>query len=539
MVSNTDPKQQADRLDSIQLDSSQEKSDKPETETYHHYPSFWLALGSAFFQTVVFAIVIPTSTAYVARLGQGRWFAGGISALAAFVPGILAPVWKRIADKTSLKRCFQILSVFQIIGTFLWTMGIVSNSPYVLLVARLFSGLGSPANCYATYINRAVPQSKKTSAMKISAAIFGSAYAVGALLAFVLTLIGQKFPTGSEGTTVWKLFNQYTYPGWLCCAFYTTYLIMICTLFREPPIPEDAKHGEQNSDTDKTDLEAQAPAKQQEKHRVQWGKLSYLFPLVWSMLSFAFSYTGLFSFTVSIVIKISNLSLLYATLFLAVLMLVNTIATLCSEFFAHIPDRKILLAGYGMLLVVLPLGFVAIDDELVGGLGAAGGSHRVAWGALAVYLLIFATAIALLNVVRAANLALFVKVPDPKDRDAVIAVGPAFTFMMATSVGSMVGLALEAWQMLLIVCLFVASAFVAVLFNYKHLESDYDKTDGTPLDLEQDEDAARAVSQLSEFGVDRGSIVRLTAPTIRLNRLSAMKPQQARSMKAIAVVEEV
>ena len=102
------------------------------------------------------------------------------------------------------------------------------------------------------------------------------------------------------------------------------------------------------------------------------------------------------------------------------------------------------------------------------------------WGALSIFFSIFACVIALLNLVRAATLALSVKVPHPADRDLVISIVPAFCFMMATAAGSMVGLALEAWAMLLIIIIFVVSAFSITLWSYQYLEvKDTDEVQGT------------------------------------------------------------
>lgn len=478
-----------------------------EFEGYHHRFSFFLALGSAFFQTVVFAIVIPTAIDYAALLGQGSWFAGGIGAMAAFIPGILSPVWRKTEAKLSLKVCFMLVSFFQIIGTFLWTQGLTTNWSYILLISRFFSGLGSPGNCYASYINRGVSVSEKSGASTMASIAFLSAYAVGALVAYILTVLAQNFPVSTDkNSTLYKLFNEYTYPGWVMLFLYVMYLILILTVFVEPPRSAGAgPAGKEQSkmslgeggemavvqeavevgDGDGNEVEignnnesggdSSAEAKKTEK--------KYLFCLAYCIFAFAFSYTGIFSISSATVKLLAGLDNLSATLYLTVLMTVNTILTLGTGFIPQSSDRKTLLWTWGILLVLTPLAFVVVSENLLGGLGVVNG---IAWGTMAIIFVVFATLLTVLNLNRASDLALCVKLPDAQDRDLVIAVCPAFAFMVGTGIGGMVGLALGAtpMYMIAIIYFFVVSGFGVTFFSYKHLEV------VVPVDDDDDDDYA-------------------------------------------------
>jgi len=465
-------------------------------EGYHHRVSFILALGSAFFQTVVFAIVVPTVNEYVEMLGYGRWFAGALGATAAFVPGILSPVWRRTEAKLSLKVCFTIVAISQIIGTFLWTQGLTTNSAWILLVSRIFSGVGSPGNCYASYINRGVSASEKSGASTMASVAFLSAYAVGSLIAYILTVIGQKFPVSTDtNSTVYKLFNQYTYPGWVMCFLYVMYLISILTIFTEPPRNAGTGAVDKGKEQSKMSTggemavvqeavavddgigdEVESGAGNGTKNgggdsSGETGKKDkkYLFCLAYCIFAFAFCYTGIFSISSATVKLLAGLNALSSTLYLTVLMTVNTIATLCTGFIPQTSDRKTMLWTWGVLLVTTPLAFVVVAENLVGGLGVVNG---IAWGTMAIIFVVFAWLLTVLNVVRAADLALCVKVPDAEDRDLVIAVCPAFAFMVGTAIGNLVGLALGStpMYMIAIIYFFVVSSFVVTFFFYKYLE---------------------------------------------------------------------
>ncbi|GLT43922.1 hypothetical protein SLA2020_178460 [Shorea laevis] len=201
------------------------------SEHKYHFISLMLNLVNTFLYMVNTYIVVPTADNYSLSLGAAATVCGvviGSMAVAQVFSSVYFSAW---SNRTYF-RPLLFSSVVLLVGNTLYALAYDLNSISVLLIGRLFCGLGSARAVNRRYISDCVPHKLR---MKASAG-FVSASALGMACGPALACLFQT------NFKIFNLtFNEDTLPGWFMAVSWLLYLLWLWISFREPP------HETQNS----------------------------------------------------------------------------------------------------------------------------------------------------------------------------------------------------------------------------------------------------------------------------------------------------
>ncbi|EPS72025.1 hypothetical protein M569_02728 [Genlisea aurea] len=216
--------------------------EQPDDRRYA-FMSLLLNLANTFLYMVNTYIIVPTADDYSIILGAAPTVCGiviGSMAVAQIFSSVYFSAW---SNKSYFKP-LVFSSIVLCLGNVMYAMAYDLNSISVLLIGRLFCGLGSARAVNRRYISDCVPQRIR---MQASAG-FVSASALGMACGPALAgLLQTKFKI--YGIT----FNQDTLPGWVMAAAWLIYLVWLLVSFREPPHDDDAKSATHESTSGKYD----------------------------------------------------------------------------------------------------------------------------------------------------------------------------------------------------------------------------------------------------------------------------------------------
>nr|XP_023908970.1 SPX domain-containing membrane protein At4g22990-like [Quercus suber]XP_023908972.1 SPX domain-containing membrane protein At4g22990-like [Quercus suber] len=210
-------------------------------EQRYHFMSLLLNLANTFLYMVNTYIIVPTADDYSLSLGAAATVCGvviGSMAVAQMFSSVYFSAW----SNRSYLRPLVFSSIVLLVGNTLYALAYDLNSISVLLIGRLFCGLGSARAINRRYISDCVPLKLR---MQASAA-FVSASALGMACGPALAcLLQTKFK-------IYKLtFNEETLPGWLMALAWLVYLLWLWISFREPHcetkenlVPNEANTGQ-------------------------------------------------------------------------------------------------------------------------------------------------------------------------------------------------------------------------------------------------------------------------------------------------------
>ncbi|MBA0743600.1 hypothetical protein Gogos_006266 [Gossypium gossypioides] len=209
-------------------------------EQRYHFMSLLLNLVNTFLYMVNTYIIVPTADDYSLSLGAAATVCGvviGSMAVAQVFSSVYFSAW----SNRSYLRPLVFSSIVLLIGNTLYALAYDLNSIVVLLVGRLFCGLGSARAVNRRYISDCVPHKLR---MRASAG-FVSASALGMACGPALACLFQT------DFKIYKLtFNQETLPGWIMAISWLIYLLWLSISFREPPqeikediIPQEVRAG--------------------------------------------------------------------------------------------------------------------------------------------------------------------------------------------------------------------------------------------------------------------------------------------------------
>lgn len=194
-------------------------------EQKYHFMSLLLNLVNTFLYMANTYIIVPTADDYSISLGAAATVCGvviGSMAIAQVFSSVYFSAW----SNRSYLRPLVFSSVVLLIGNTLYALAYDLNSIAVLLIGRLFCGLGSARAVNRRYISDCVPLKLR---MQASAG-FVSASALGMACGPALACLFQT------DFKVYKLtFNEDTLPGWVMAILWLVYLLWLRISFREPP----------------------------------------------------------------------------------------------------------------------------------------------------------------------------------------------------------------------------------------------------------------------------------------------------------------
>ncbi|KAF9685771.1 hypothetical protein SADUNF_Sadunf03G0088800 [Salix dunnii] len=199
-------------------------SEEPVDDQRYHFMSLLLNLVNTFLYMVNTYIIVPTADDYSMSLGAAATVCGiviGSMAVAQVFSSVYFSAW---SNKSYFKP-LVFSSIVLFIGNAMYALAYDFNSIAILLMGRLFCGLGSARAVNRRYISDCVPLKLRmqASAGFVSASALGMA--CGPALAGLLQTNFKLF----------KLtFNQETLPGWVMSLAWLIYLVWLWISFREP-----------------------------------------------------------------------------------------------------------------------------------------------------------------------------------------------------------------------------------------------------------------------------------------------------------------
>lgn len=206
-------------------DESPTPSEDHLAEQRYHFMSLLLNLVNTFLYMVNTYIIVPTADNYSLHLGAAATVCGVIIGSMA-VAQVFSSVYFSAWSNRSYLRPLAFSSIVLLVGNTLYALAYDLNSIPVLLIGRLFCGLGSARAVNRRYISDCVPLKLR---LKASAG-FVSASALGMACGPALACLFQT------NFKIYKLtFNQDTLPGWVMALSWLVYLLWLWVSFREPP----------------------------------------------------------------------------------------------------------------------------------------------------------------------------------------------------------------------------------------------------------------------------------------------------------------
>ncbi|XP_051124593.1 SPX domain-containing membrane protein At4g22990-like [Andrographis paniculata] len=220
---STDILQYLAKCSLIVTEESETPSDD-DNDARYHFMSLLLNLASTFLYMVNTYIIVPTADDYSLSLGAAATVCGAVIGSMA-VAQVFSSVYFSSWSNKSYMRPLIFSSIVLFIGNTLYALAYDCNSIYVLLIGRLFCGLGSARAVNRRYISDCVPTiiRMKASASFVSASALGMA--CGPAIACLL----------QTNFKIFKItFNQNTLPGWIMALAWLLYLLCLWLMFEEP-----------------------------------------------------------------------------------------------------------------------------------------------------------------------------------------------------------------------------------------------------------------------------------------------------------------
>lgn len=206
-------------------------------DSKYHFMSLILNLANTFLYMVNTYIIVPTADNYSMTLGAAATVCGvviGSMAVAQIFSSVYFSAW----SNRSYMRPLIFSSIILLVGNTLYALAYDLNSISVLLIGRLFCGLGSARAVNRRYISDCVPLKLR---MQASAG-FVSAGALGMACGPALACLFQR------NFKIYKLtFNEDTLPGWVMALAWLIYLLWLSISFKEPSrapeVPRESNSG--------------------------------------------------------------------------------------------------------------------------------------------------------------------------------------------------------------------------------------------------------------------------------------------------------
>ncbi|XP_016432506.2 SPX domain-containing membrane protein At4g22990 isoform X1 [Nicotiana tabacum] len=198
----------------------------------YHFMSLLLNLANTFLYMINTYIVVPTADDYSMSLGAAATVCGiviGAMAVAQVFSSVYFSAW----SNRSYFRPLVFSSIVLFVGNVMYALAYDLKSIPILLLGRIFCGLGSARAVNRRYISDCVPLKIR---MQASAG-FVSASALGmACGPAIAGLLQTNFK-------IYKLtFNQDTLPGWVMAFSWLIYLVWLWISFREPAQETEANN---------------------------------------------------------------------------------------------------------------------------------------------------------------------------------------------------------------------------------------------------------------------------------------------------------
>lgn len=220
------------------LTDAQEKQLGPDPDRVAPPLQFYTMMAFGLFITGSFAIVIPTSKAYVLQVGADPQLSGIVIGLLPFFTAIGAYPMMYLIQHIGIKKSLIISLFLNIIGNLLYGFAGMANSFTMIVIGRMLLGFGLLPTTLGAYITRMFGANTRSKAALIMGIFTGLGFAMGPLVAYVLSLISVYSDPATNGAL-----TDATLPGFVSAIFNVFYLLMVIFIIVEPPMPKGPAPG--------------------------------------------------------------------------------------------------------------------------------------------------------------------------------------------------------------------------------------------------------------------------------------------------------
>ena len=217
------------RRASVAVTAPEEANDFDEDDRMPSKMAIVVLFLHVFLIMVSYSIIIPTSRQYAASLGASEGFSGLTVGVVGFVAALTVPVY-RLLLKRSYAGCLYFQVAMMQIGGVLYSLAQLARTMWVMLVARMFMGIGGGFYPIYQYVAEHVGKNHRSNITSLTAGVGrASGLAMGPIVASILVYV--DFNIGELQV------NKETNAGWTVAIFCIAQGLLIFWFF--------PKHGSQ------------------------------------------------------------------------------------------------------------------------------------------------------------------------------------------------------------------------------------------------------------------------------------------------------
>eukprot|EP00516_Mucochytrium_quahogii_P003158 CAMPEP_0203746660 /NCGR_PEP_ID=MMETSP0098-20131031/2035_1 /ASSEMBLY_ACC=CAM_ASM_000208 /TAXON_ID=96639 /ORGANISM=" , Strain NY0313808BC1" /LENGTH=326 /DNA_ID=CAMNT_0050634837 /DNA_START=169 /DNA_END=1145 /DNA_ORIENTATION=- len=150
--------------------------------------------------------------------------------------------WQYVLQSTGFNSTFMLSSIIGCIGSILYGLALVFNSPATLFICRVLIGLSGSINLFLEYYAVTIGKKKLKENINTIWAIgtlgLGFGPIASASIGYIFGDLLGLYPQNN------KLFNTVTIPGWFMACLYLTQAVIFCFAFKAPTKHEHAVYRE-------------------------------------------------------------------------------------------------------------------------------------------------------------------------------------------------------------------------------------------------------------------------------------------------------
>jgi len=391
--------------------------------------AFAVVVFTEFICKLSFMSIIPSAPDYVKALGgnDSDLFASVVIAASACVSGLMSfPLWW-LHKRAPLRVILLVWCAAEATANLLYAAAGPLLSRWLLLIARVLSGLFSGPLQMAVYLSRSTGLRHRSAYMVLSTSSVAMGYVLGPVLTIVFNRLWPRLPNQEVAFDGFSL-NAFTAPGWVLVPLSILNMVLILTAFDEP----------ERGVLDAASAEAEVPVSFKSRCPVSaWAVC--LCGLFITQMNFSAWYT----FTTDQLVRNWGWSLSVVCGYVAVLMFVLVCLSYVGSLMAvQVADRSGMIASSALETIGLVI--IWYSDR-----------HCILYSVGSVVLL------GSNELLRGFTWSLASKVSAPRFLQAVLAMN-SLVSMLGLGVGVLLGSLLQE-ETILFVCLFICMACTAVV----------------------------------------------------------------------------
>jgi len=399
---------------------------------YHHSGSLCLVMWAEISYMISIVIIIPTAAEYAASLGNpSSIYFGLVVGITSITTPLVSRLWNSVIRSTSLNAVLLMNASICLACSLMYVLANYFGGDVLLLISRVVLGFGSVQSASLKYLGCAVSTKRVKFAHFLTTAARSYAFALGAFLAFLLSVLAS-----------YAGWNQHTVPGWFTAFLWLTYIPLHKMFFVEPDMqaaivgPESRirLHEEMKPDRSREPFQGLVPC------------FAAIFAIAVVKGSFEIM-------TIEMTQNLWQFQVMMSSLYLGVIMLIVALTTLMAyRLERRLGERRIFVGGLIAATLLIPFYYIPIAlpgfDQMVTNMG------------MAIYLVVSILALSALNLGLTMAFSLTTELPSPHWKNYFLCVGSEI-FTVGRGVGPILVGACD--NQALVVTILFASCALATL----------------------------------------------------------------------------